>query len=106
MNWEAIKRKAAELLTQPGLTVTVTWNGRVFQGTRSVLKRADVNTDMGLAGSYAFSVLIPLEDFHALALPSPRRDKMAVDGKMHRVLSIETDAASFAIRINLGDDLQ
>lgn len=106
MDWTAIRRAAAGILRQPGLAVTAVWNGRALHGTRSVLKRADVNTDMGLAGSYAFSVLIPMEDFDGAELPAPRRDRMAVDGKMYRVLSVEADAAGLAIRVNLGDLLQ
>ena len=79
-----------------------TCDGRPITGARSVLRRADVNTDAGLIeGRYAFSLLCPADCFSSM--PQPRRSRVVIDGAAYRVLSCEQDAVAATVRLNLGD---
>ena len=56
-----------------------------------------------LAGRYAFSLRVPANQFEIDNYPDPLNDKLTIDGKDYRVLSIEGDAIVASILINLGD---
>lgn len=105
MDWNAVKSSAQALLNQEGLTVSGTCDGAPITGVKTILRRADVNTDMGLIeGRYTFSLLCPVTAFPTM--PSPRRSKVVIDGVTYRVLSSEKDAIGATLRLNLGDLLQ
>ncbi len=106
MNWNSVKTHAQALLSQAGLTVSGTCDGHPVTGVKAVLRRADVNTDMGLIeGRYTFSLLCPATCF-AEFTPAPRRSKVVIGGVTYRVISIETDPIAATVRLNLGDPLQ
>ena len=48
---------------QAGLYLPFGWEGKTLRGCRSTMRREDVNTDAGLAGVYAFSLLVPASEF-------------------------------------------
>ena len=104
MDWSKIKNQISGLVKQPGLAVSFTIGGVSYTGTKTTLRRQDVNTDGGLAGSYTFSLICARDDFSTL--PVPRRSIVVLDGVSYRVLSVERDALDASIRLNLGDITQ
>lgn len=105
MNWNPVKASAQALLSQEGLTVSGTCDGVAITGVKTVLRRADVNSDMGLIeGRYTFSLLCPASALPSM--PAPRRSKVVLDGVTYRVLSCEKDAIGATLRLNLGDPIQ
>lgn len=105
MDWGRIGNSVEKLLqNQHGLAVEFTWNGETRWGCRSTLRKEAVATMDGLLGDYAFSLLCPYSEFEA-ARPQPRTDKVVVDGRVYRVLDVETDAVAATLKIHLGGEL-
>lgn len=102
-DWNKVRSRAQRLLDQTTLLTSATWRGKTLRGVRTVLKREAVNTDDGLAGRYAFSLRVPANQFEIGNYPDPLNDKLTIEGKDYRVLSIEGDAIIASILINLGD---
>ena len=106
MDWERISTSVERLLmSQKGVTVPFAYQGAQYWGTRTSLRREDVNTDAGLADAYSFSLLCPASQFIGKELPKPRQDKVELDGVEYRVLSVEQDSAKATYRLNLGEAL-
>lgn len=104
MAFEWLKKRAETLLTQDGLCSFLVWQNTTLKGTRTTLKLQDSATLSGMDAVYAFSVLVPYsETLKVNSMPSPRRDRVSVDGKTYLVLSVETDVAGNR-RIHLGDE--
>ena len=101
-NWDHIRKSAARLLNQPGLTVSAVWNGRSIRGVRTTLKREIVAMDDGLAGRYSFSFRAAQEQFGDVCPKS--RETVKIDGKTFRILSVEYDAICATVLLNLGDE--
>ena len=110
MSWADLQSDASSLagiFASEGLAISLVYGGENIKGIRTTLKRADVNSDMGLiAGRYNFSVLCLKSAFSETGLPLPRQSKVWIDGKPYRVLSTQTDAIGATVRIDLGDVLQ
>ena len=105
MDWTKTITQVSNLLNQQaGLKTLFVWEGKSYWGVRTALRREIVNTDAGLEGIYAFSLLCPASMFGA-KLPIPRQDKITIDGTDYRVLSVDTDAVKSTVRLNLGDIL-
>lgn len=106
MDWGRIGQSAQAILrSQAGLYLPFEWEGKTLRGCRSTMRREDVNTDAGLAGVYAFSLLVPASEFADGKRPEPRTDKIRFDGREYRVLAVEEDAVAACVRIHLGDAL-
>jgi hypothetical protein len=106
MDWTRIGQSAQALLAnQTGLFLPFEWAGKTLHGCRSTMRREDINTDAGLAGVYAFSLLVPASEFADGKRPEPRTDKIKFDGREYRVLAVEEDAVAACVRIHLGDAL-
>jgi hypothetical protein len=106
MDWRRIGQSAQALLaSQTWLYLPFEWEGKTLRGCRSTMRREDINTDAGLAGVYAFSLLVPAGEFTDGKRPEPRTDKIKFDGREYRVLAVEEDAAAACVRIHLGDAL-
>lgn len=100
-NWNHIRKSAPRLLEQPGLTVAVQWDDLDLLGVKSMLRREDVNSDIGLIdNNYSLSILIPMDQLEGRE--PGRRDEMKVEGVVYRVIATETDAVNAFIRIHLG----
>lgn len=109
MSWSALHNSTSSLsgiFAAEGLCIICTLaDGTEVQGIRSQLKRADVNSDMGLlSGHYNFSVLFRCCDMPNI--PAPRTGKIWIQGKPYRILSTQTDAVGATVRLDLGDILQ
>lgn len=110
MDTAAIAERVSEILTQTGLAVafSVENEGEAdvdCTGARTVLKRADVNLDAGLAGHYSFSLLCPAEQLAAATL-EPRRTKVLIGLARYRLLATDADALGTSYRLHLGGTLQ
>lgn len=105
-NWEHISKKVESLLLkQQGLTVDFILRDKIYTGTKTTLRREDYNTDAGLVeGDYAFSILCPTSQFGGV-FPQPRTDKITINKKEFRVLSVDADAIGATIKINVGSVL-
>lgn len=101
-DWNAIRTHAQQILQMESLLTSATWNGVTLQGVRTELRRETVNSDDGLAGRYVFSLRVTADQFSD-GYPEPRTDKLTIDGKNYRVLSIDVDAIKASVLINLGD---
>lgn len=105
MDWGRIGHSAQRLMAnQKGLATDFQWNGKTYWGCRSTMRREDYNSDAGLAGDYAFSLLCPYDEF-AGVLPHPRTDKVVVEGVTMRVLGVEVDSVHATVKIHLGGEL-
>ena len=103
MDWIRISNSAARwMLRQKGVAVVFEFRGKELVGCRTSLRKEDINTDAGLAGSYAFSLLVPAGQLDER--PEPRTDKVTCEGVEFRVLGVETDATGGFVRIHLGDE--
>lgn len=106
MDWTRIGQSAQNLLrSQAGLFLPFEWEGKALHGCRSTMRREDINTDAGLAGVYAFSLLVPADEFADGKRPEPRTDKITFQGREYRVLAVEEDAVAACVRIHVGDAL-
>ena len=105
-NWIHIANKVEALLkAQKGLLVTFVYDGRPYEGTKTVLRREDVASSDGLLeGEYSFSILAPTAQFNGV-LPVPRTGKVLIGQDTFRVLSVDADAIGATIKINLGSVL-
>ena len=109
MSWTDLQSATSSLagiFASQGLAISLTYGGEDIAGIRTTIKRADVNSDMGLlAGRYSFSVLCRRSSF-VDGLPIPRTSKVWIEGKPYRVLSTQSDAIGATVRLDLGDVLQ
>jgi hypothetical protein len=105
-DWNHIANKVESLLKQQkGLLTTFTYNGKPYEGTKTVLRREDWETDAGLVdGGYSFSILCPTAQFNG-AFPVPRTGKVLIGKQEYRILSIDADAIGATIKINCGNVL-
>jgi len=105
-NWEHISKKVESLLlNQKGLTVDFTLKGKIYTGTKTTLRREDYATDAGLVeGDYQFSILCPTSQFQGM-FPTPRTDKITLEGAEFRILSIDVDSIGSTLKLNLGSVL-
>ncbi len=105
-NWEHISKQVESLLMkQQGLTVDFALRGKIYTGTKTTLRREDYATDAGLVeGDYQFSILCPTGQFDGV-FPTPRQDKITLNGAEFRILSIDADAVGSTIKLNLGSVL-
>jgi len=103
-DWNHIANKVETLLKQQkGLLTTFTYNGKPYEGTKTVLRREDWETDAGLVdGGYSFSILCPTAQFNG-DFPVPRTGKVLVGKEEFRILSIDADAIGATIKINVGN---
>jgi len=102
VDWVRIGDSAARwMLRQKGVAVVFEFRDKELVGCRTSLRKEDINTDAGLAGSYAFSLLVPAGQLDER--PEPRIDKITCEGIEFRVLGVETDATGGFVRIHLGD---
>lgn len=101
-DWNAIRKSAARLLEQPGLTVEATWNGQTIRGVKTTLKRDIVAMDDGLAGRYDVSFRVA-STYFASARPKAR-EVITMEGRRFRILSVEDDAIGATVLLNLGDE--
>lgn len=110
MSWTDIQSSTSSLagiFASQGLAISLTFGGEEIPGIRTTIRRADVNSDMGLlAGKYTFSVLCQKSAFAEVGMPLPRTSKVWIEGKPYRVLSTQTDAIGATVRLDLGDVLQ
>lgn len=105
MDWaRTIAQVGTLLASQKGLKSSFLWQGKPCWGVRTSLRREDVATDAGLAGDYTFSLLVPVGLVDPP--PTPRLDKITVDGHVMRVLAVERDSVEATIRIHLGDVIE
>lgn len=105
-DWNHIANKVETLLKQQkGLLTTFTYNGKPYEGTKTVLRREDWETDAGLVdGGYSFSILCPTAQFNG-NFPVPRTGKVLIGKEEFRILSIDADAIGATIKINCGNVL-
>lgn len=106
----AVRARIATVLTSTGLAVAfvVTNDGEAdvsCTGVRTLLKRADVNLDAGLAGHYAFSLLCSAAQLAAATL-EPRRTRVAIGAATYRLLATDADALGSSYRLHLGGLMQ
>ena len=101
-NWDHIRKSAARLLNQPGLTETAVWNGQPVPGVRTTLKREIIAADDGLAGRYSFSFRVASSAFTDRRPKA--RETMTLNGKTYRILSVEDDPVGATVLLNLGDE--
>lgn len=102
-DWNKVRQMAQGILNQNTLLTSATWRGKTLRGVRTVLKREAVNTDDGLAGRYVFSLRCSTAQFTDGVYPDPRTEKITIDYKDYRVLSVEADPIQATVLINLGD---
>ena len=102
-DWNHIANKVETLLKQQkGLLTEFIYNGKPYEGTKTVLRREDWETDAGLVdGGYSFSILCPTAQFEG-EFPVPRTGKVLVGKEEFRILSIDADAIGATIKINCG----
>ena len=107
MDWGGVISQVESLLDSQGtLRSSFLWRGTPRYGVRATLRREDVNTNEGLAGVYVFSLLCAASQFSGESdTPKPRVDKITVDGKTMRVLSVERDSVGATVRLHLGDEM-
>lgn len=106
MDTAAIAQRIAGILTQTGASVSaVVIDGdggeTSVRGMRTALRRSDVNMDMGLAGHYEFSLLVPAS-YLASVTVEPRRSKVRIGAAVYRVLASDCDAIGTTWRLHLG----
>lgn len=106
MDWGGVQRQVSDLLgAQGSLRSAFEWRGKLRHGVRTSLRREDVNTDAGLMGAYTFSLLCAASEFSDCEPPRPRMDKLTIDGRVMRVLSVERDSVGATVRLHLGDEM-
>ena len=105
-DWNHIANKVETLLKQQkGLLTTFVYNGKPYEGTKTVLRREDWETDAGLVdGGYTFSILCPTAQFEG-DFPVPRTGKVLIGKQEFRILSVDADAIGATIKINVGSVL-
>lgn len=105
-DWNHIAYKVESLLkAQKGLLTEFVYNGKPYEGTKTVLRREDWETDAGLVdGGYTFSILCPTAQFNG-AFPVPRTGKVLIGKEEFRILSVDADAIGATIKINCGNVL-
>lgn len=102
-DWNKVRQMAQGILNQNTLLTSATWRGKTIQGVRTALRREVVNSDDGLAGRYVFSLRCSTAQFTDGVYPDPRTEKITIDYKDYRVLSVEADPIQATVLINLGD---
>ena len=102
-DWNHIANKVETLLKQQkGLLTEFVYNGKPYEGTKTVLRREDWETDAGLVdGGYSFSILCPTAQFNG-DFPVPRTGKVLIGKEEFRILSVDADAIGATIKINVG----
>ena len=104
MDWERIATGASRwMLKQRGVATCFLFKDKEYVGLRTSMRREDVNTDAGLYGVYAFSLLVPVAQLDDV--PEPRPDKVEVGGVTYRILGVETDATGCFMRLHLGGEM-
>ena len=101
---EYIQKRAAEIVTRSPFALVVRFSGIDVKGVRTLLKMQDAATLSGMDAGYSFSVLLTAAEVRKWSpMPSPLRDRVAIDGKSYLVLAVETDTAG-NIRLHLGGE--
>lgn len=102
----AVRERIGEILESSGLAIGFVVRNDTeadvsCTGVRSVLRRADVGLDAGLAGQYVFSLLCKASQLSAATL-EPRRTRIVIGAAEYRLLATEADALGTAYRLHLG----
>lgn len=99
-----IAARAGKLITWSPFAITVRFSGVDVKGVRTLLKMQDAATLSGMDAGYSFSVLLAAAEARKWTpMPSPLRDRVAIDGKSYLLLAVETDTAG-NIRLHLGGE--
>ncbi len=98
MDFSNIPATVAAILTQTGLSISLTVDGTAKTGVKTMLRRDAAAADVGLAQGYELSVVIP-----GNLTVTPRRSVAVISGKTYRVLSSEHDTLASSTTLHLGN---